>query len=118
MLISELPIVLLRSLLITLLIEITIAFILKYRKMDLLMVLLVNIMTNPLLNSLVVCVDYYYGNSYRTITLIIMEILVVFIEGLIYNKSVSNKKINGYLLSLILNASSFLFGLIINSIIY
>ena len=118
MLINDLPIVMIRSLLITIIVEITIAIILKYRKKDLLNILLVNILTNPLLNSLTVYINFYYGLTIRNISLIIMEILVVIIEGMIYQKYLGKRNINGYMLSLILNISSYCCGLLINKIIY
>lgn len=118
MLIEDLPIVMLRSLLITIFVEIIVAIILRYRKKDLLNVLLVNILTNPLLNSLVVYINVYYGLMARNISLLILEILVVIIEGMIYQKYLDSRKINGYVLSLILNASSYIVGMIINNFIY
>lgn len=118
MLIRDLPIVMVRSLLITIIVEIIFAVILQYRKKDLLNVLLVNILTNPLLNSLIVYINYYYGLRVRNIVLIILEIIVVIIEGMIYQKYLERKKLNGYQLSLILNIISFVLGLIINSFIY
>ena len=49
---------------------------------------------------------------------IIMEIIVLFVEGTIYNKYFKYKKINPYLVSLILNASSyFIGGIIIDKIL-
>ena len=116
--ISEIPKVMLISLGCTLIIEVIIAFLLHYRKKDLLNVLLVNILTNPLLNSLVIYINYYYGIKARNISLIISEIIVIYIEGLIYHKYLKNRRINGYILSLILNISSYLIGLLINKIIY
>ena len=118
MLISDLPKVMLISLTITLIIEISIAFILRYRGKDLLNVLLVNVLTNPLLNSSIVAINYFYGLKARNIFLYIFEILVVIVEGAIYQKYLEKRKINGYLLSLILNASSYIIGLIINKIIF
>lgn len=112
------PIVLVRCLLITIVVECGIAFILGYRKRDLLNVLLVNILTNPLLNSLVIYVNVYYGLKYRNIVLYILEVIVLIVEGMIYQKYLEKRKINGYLLSLILNVSSYVIGLIINYIIY
>lgn len=112
------PIVLLRCLLITISVELFMAFILGYRKRDLLNVLLVNILTNPLLNSLVIYVNVYYGLRYRNIILYILEIVVVFVEGLIYQKYLKKRIINGYVLSFILNLLSYVIGLIINDIIY
>ncbi len=116
--INDVPIVILKSLCFTIIIEELIAFILKYRRKDLLNVLLVNILTNPLVNSITLMVNYYYGLKYRHIALIILEILAFLIEGRIYQKYLIRKKINGYVLSLILNISSFVIGLLINKIIY
>lgn len=118
MLISDLPVVMIRCLIITILIETTIAIILKYRNKDLLNVVLVNILTNPILNSVMVYINVYYGLKIRNIFVIIFEILVVIIEGAIYQKYLENRKINGYLLSLLLNISSYVLGLVINKIIY
>lgn len=118
MLINDLPIVMLISLLCTLTIELGIAYIFKYRGKDLINVLLVNILTNPLLNSIIVAINYYYGLKTRNISLIILEIMVVLIEGFIYQKYLDRRRINGYLLSLLLNVSSYLIGLLINELIY
>ena len=118
MLISDLPKVMLISLTCTIIIEVGLAFVLKYRNKDLLNVLLVNVLTNPLLNSVIVAVNVYYGLRVRNIVLYILEVLVVIIEGFIYQKYLDRKKINGYLLSLILNIASYGLGLLINKIIY
>ena len=118
MLISDLPKVMLISLICTIVIEITFAFMLGYRKKDLINVLLVNILTNPLLNSVIVAINYYYGLEARNISLLILEILVVLVEGFVYSKYLTKKNINGYLLSLVLNIASYGLGLLINKIIY
>lgn len=118
MLISDLPKVMIISLTCTIIIEVSVAFILKYRGKDLLNVLLVNILTNPLLNSVIVAINVYYGLKARNICLYILEILVVLVEGFIYQKYLNRKKINGYILSLILNIASYGLGLLINKIIY
>ncbi len=118
MLINDLPRVMLISLTCTLVIELCIAFVFKYRGNDLIYVLLVNILTNPLLNSIIVAINYYYGLKARNISLIILEIVVVIVEGFIYQKYLERRKINGYLFSLILNVSSYVIGLLINELIY
>ena len=118
MLVSELPKVMLISLLCTLIIELSFAFIFKYRGKDLLNVFLVNILTNPLLNSIIVAVNLYYGLIARNITLYVLEIIVVFVEGYIYHKYLYRRRINGYILSLILNFLSYVIGLLVNKIIY
>ncbi len=118
MLINELPKVMIISLLCTIIIEVSVAYVLKYRGKDLINVFLVNVLTNPFLNSMVIAINYYYGLKMRNISLIILEIIVLFVEGIIYQKYLHNKKINGYILSLILNITSYGLGLVINKIIY
>ena len=114
--ISIIPYYMLRSLIITLIIEISIALILKIKnKKDILNVILVNLFTNPLLNSIIIPINIFIGILERNIVLIILEILIIFIEGFIYQKVLNYKKINAYLLSLILNFSSYFIGIIINN---
>ena len=105
-----------RSLVITLIDEIFIAIILKIKdKKDLLNILLVNLLTNPLLNAIIIYINVFYSIKARNISLIFLEIFVVFIEGFIYKNVLKYKKINCYLLSLILNISSCILGTIINN---
>ena len=118
MLITDLPKVMLICLAMTIVIECSIAFILGYRKKDLLNVLLVNILTNPIVSTLPVYFNYYHGLRARNTCLYILEVLVLIVEGFIYVKVLKRRKINGFLLSLILNASSYFLGLLLNEIIY
>ena len=116
--ISDLPRIILYSLIITIIIECLIGLIFGFRKKDLLNIFLVNILTNPLLNAITGSVNYYFGLKVRTIVLIILEIIVVITEGYIYQKYFERRKINPYIVSLILNISSFGLGMIINNFIY
>ncbi len=116
--ISEFPKVMIICLLSTVIIECGIAFIIGYRKKDLLNVLLVNCLTNPIVSSVPVYFNYFYGLKLRNISLLALEIITLFVEGFIYVKVLKRRKINGFLLSLILNLSSYLIGLLINEIIY
>ena len=112
---SNLPYIMLKCLLCTIIIEVFMAFILKVRdKKDFLNIILVNIITNPIVVTVPVLMAIKY--SYRTsiISLIVLEILTVFIEGLIYLKVLKYRKINPFLLSLILNVSSYFIGEVIN----
>ena len=118
MLINELPKVMIISLTCTLIIELAVAILLKYRGKDLINILLANIVTNPLLNSVLVSINYFYGIKIRNIFVIVFEVLVVFVEGIIYKKYLKSRKINEFLLSIILNMSSYFLGLLINNIIY
>ena len=112
--ISDLPFVMIKCLVLTILIECLVAYFLKYRKKDLLNILLVNILTNPIVSSVPVYFNVKYGVSGRNISLLVLELLVLVVEGFIYHKYLNNKKINPYLLSLILNGSSYLLGVLIN----
>lgn len=114
MLLNELPRIMITCLLITIIIELVGAIILKTDKRDLIYVLLVNTLTNPLVVSIPVYINIKYGLNARNIVLITFEIMTVLIEGLIYIKSFKKNKINPYLFSLILNACSYFIGEIIN----
>ena len=105
-------------LLLTIVIELTIALILGIRKkLDIINIILVNILTNPLVVSLTNLISINHGKTISYVFLAIFEIIVVFVEGYIYKKYLSFKKINPFLLSFILNLSSYLIGLLIQLVI-
>jgi hypothetical protein len=49
---------------------------------------------------------------------LVLELFAFLVEGFIYKQTLSFKKINPFILSLILNAVSYSSGLLINKIIY
>lgn len=117
MIINDLPFIMINCLFFTIVIEIIFAIILKVKdKKDILNIFLVNVMTNPIVVSLPVFVNIRFGLFERNITVIILEILTVFIEGKIFSKYLKFKKINPYILSLILNLCSYIIGDIIKYI--
>ena len=117
--INYLPIYMLTSLFFTELIELLWAVILQVKnKRDYFNVFLVNILTNPILVSVTFAINIFYGKMIKNYFLLLFEIVVIFIEGLIYQKNLYYKKINGYFLSLILNFMSFFFVIFINKIIW
>ena len=116
--VADLPKVMVICLVMTIVIECGIAFILGYRKKDLLNVLLVNILTNPIVSTLPVYFNYYHGLRARNTCLYILEGLVLIVEGFIYVKVLKRRKINGFILSFILNLSSYLIGLLISPIVF
>lgn len=119
MYVYELPIVMIRCLIITVLIETIIAIIIGIRsKKDILNVVLVNIVTNPLVVSVPIYFNYKYGLIARNICLLAFEILTLVFEGIIYYKYLNYERINGFILSIILNGFSYLIGEIINYSIY
>ena len=117
--INNLPLYMVISLLLTLAIEGLGSLILGIRnKMDSLVVFLVNVLTNPIVVSVTFLLGFYFGTSANITSLVILEIAAFLTEGFIYSKTLSYKKLNPYLVSIILNASSYFLGQIINKIIY
>ena len=115
MLISDIPFIMIRCLLLTIIIELLFSIIFKVKnKKDLLNIILVNIITNPIVVITPIYLNLKYGLVYRNISLIILEILTILIEGLCYKKVLNYKKINPFLLSIILNSLSYSIGEIIN----
>lgn len=114
-----LPYVMLLCLTVTIMIELLFALILKiHDKTDLINVVLVNILTNPLLVSTLYLVFLKYGEFAKIVFEIIMEIVIFAVEGTIYKRYLKYNKINPYLISLILNTASYFIGGKIINIIY
>ncbi len=112
--IEDIPLVMLKCLVLTILIESLIALLIGYRKKDIINVILVNAITNPLVTSIPIFFNVFYSVKARNISLLILEIITLLFEGFIYSKVLKKKTINPFALSLILNASSYGLGLIIN----
>lgn len=113
--IDELPMIMIRCLILTIIIETIVGLILGVRnKKDIINVILANIVTNPIVVSMPVLIYVYYGYKYQVVSLYILEVLTVIVEGFIYFKVLNYKKINPFLLSLFLNLSSYLIGELIN----
>ncbi len=109
------PYIMAKCLICTIIIELSVALILKVRnKKDLLNIVLVNVCTNPLVVTIPVLMFVKYNYQSYLISLGILEILTVIFEGFIYFKALKYKRINPFLLSLILNLSSYLIGEVIN----
>lgn len=119
MMVYNIPLIMVRCLLLTVFIETIVAVLFGVRtKKDILNIILVNIITNPPLVSGTFAINLFYGIQMRNILEIVFEILVVFIEGFIYYKYLEFKKINPFMFALILNITSYFFGEIYNNIFY
>ena len=115
MILNNLPLIMVRCLLLTIIIELILALILGVRdKKDIVNVILVNVITNPIVVLIPIIIYIKFGGLFSRISLLILEVLTVVVEGLIYKKVLKYKKINWFLLSLILNVASFLIGEVIN----
>lgn len=97
----------------TIIVEGSLAFILKRRGRELLIVVLANLVTNPIVQSVSYILTLYHGRRGVYIGLAICEIWAVLTEGFIYSKSLKKRKLNPYLLSLVLNVTSYCMGLVI-----
>ncbi len=119
MLLMELPKIMIVCLLMTIILESIISFLIRIKdKQDYLNIILVNILTNPILVTTSSIIRFNYGLSIYKIYMIILEIIVIIVEGFIYKKYIKYNRINPYLLSLILNLSSYILGFIINPVIW
>lgn len=110
---------LLQALLLTILIETLLAFLIfKIKnKKDIINIILINALTNPLLNITSLYILLKLGYLAYDVSIIIMEIIVFVGEGLFYKKVLQTKTINPIILSLALNGASYLTGILINNII-
>ena len=116
---NYLPIYMLISLFCTIVIEFFIGFLFGIRKKrDFFNIILVNILTNPLIVSLTFSINILYGLKIYYIFLIMLEILVVLVEGVVYKKNLEYRKINLFVFSLILNSCSYFLGTLINNFLW
>ncbi len=115
MFIEDLPFIMIRCLIITIIIELIMGLVIGVQdKKDILNIILVNIMTNPVVVSVPILVLLLYGSTARWFSLAMLEVLAVIVEGFVYFKYFKYKKINGFLVSLILNFASYGIGEILN----
>ena len=106
------------TLALTLVIEITLAVLLKVRStFDIIFLILINCITNPTVNVIYGLIIWYTDIEAWSfagwVVVLILEFLVWISEALMIKKLLEYKKIKPMLLSLILNVSSFLIGLVI-----
>ena len=105
------------SLFLTILIELCLSLILGVRaKNDLLVIILVNICTNPIVVYIANIIKLINNNILFLITIVTLEIIVVFVEFGLYNKFLYNYKKSKFILSFINNISSYMIGIIISNL--
>lgn len=81
---------------------------------DFLLVVLVNILTNPLLGLILDGIYLGLGIYPRWYIIVPLEAAVVAVEGLLYRGRLTCEKRNPFLLSLLLNGISYLGGLMVS----
>lgn len=98
-------------LLVTILIEGAVAYGMGYRNRDsMIMVALVNTITNPFLNFTAILLAYYGFQNYFYWVILPLELLVIPIEGFLLGYAIPGQR-RFYTLSIIMNTASFLLGL-------
>ena len=118
MTLDQLPLIMLRALALTVLIECVTAWVLGVRRArDQMTVALVNVITNPLVVSIGAAVLFLGGHDTFKISMIVMEISVILVEGAIYKKKLSCK-VNPFMLALICNGVSYTCGEILNRFVF
>lgn len=105
---------LLKSLGVTLAFELSLGMLLGFRRgRDLALIFLVNVLTNPLLGLILDGIYLGLGIFPGWPILLPLEAAVVLAEGILYRGRLSRETVNPFILSLILNATSFLGGMMI-----
>ena len=102
------------ALVLTIAIEVSLAWLIGLRsKTELLTVVLINVVTNPLLNYLNVVNDHFHLVSQAVVLMLCLEVVVVLAEWklLVYVLRQSARKM--FVLSVMMNAASCLAGLLI-----
>lgn len=107
------------SLFLTVVIEVSLAAIAKVRdEENLTTVLWVNVLTNPVVVFIANMISMIFENYFITmVSIYILEILVLIVEGFLFKKYLKNVKMKPYLFALYLNGISFFIGEIINWIL-
>ncbi len=107
------------SVVLTIVIEVVLSLLLGLRgEKNIETIIWINCITNPIVVGMTNIVYIVSQNLIaRNVTLAILEIIVVFLEGFLFSKILKNLKIKPYIYSLYLNVLSFGIGLIINLII-
>lgn len=105
---------------ITVIIEVAVVFLLGYRKRNFLIIIcLANVITNPTLNILITLYSFIMQNQIPIYLVFLLEVAIVFVEFFILFSVFKSKyaKKELFMISSIINSSSFLIGYIIQDIL-
>ena len=97
--------ILIRNLLLTIIIELAISLILGIKeKKDINNIIIINCITNPILNIILLIIMYFISNNIIIYSLIfIFEIIVIYLEYLYYKNRIIFKNINHKMIHLFYN---------------
>lgn len=105
-----------RALILTEIIEAIAAFLLGYRgKRFYIVLMLINVLTNPLLNFILIVLYYFHIES--LIITPVLEVFVVIGEWKLFEYALGKQEKSYLFLSIIINLSSYLIGLLFNKIL-
>jgi len=106
---------LLSPLLLTIIIELVVALLFSYKKkVEIITVILINIITNPILNfSIFINLYFSFINTNLPIIAILLELLVVYVEWKLLFYALQEKPKKLLLLSFTMNLCSFLTGVLL-----
>ena len=102
------------ALALTVAIEVAVAWLFGLRKKwDLLTVVLINVITNPLLNYLILINGYFHLISRTNLLIWSLEVVVVVVEWRLLVYVLRQRQFKLGILALVMNAASYLAGLVI-----
>jgi len=102
------------ALLFTILIEVCIAIIFVYRKkLEIATIILINIITNPLLNYFLLLNNHYEIIKIDTLVILFLEIAVVYVEWLLLKYTLQQNPKKLFILSIAMNFCSYFLGILI-----
>jgi hypothetical protein len=106
-------IILLKTLILTIIIEYAASYLMGYRdKQFFTILLLANLITNPTLNYILIVIDFFKLSNLRFYVEILLEAAVILVEYKIFLYVLNYNKGKLFLLSVIINISSYLTGII------
>ncbi len=105
------------ALILTILVELLIAYIIGYRKREILaLIFALNLLTNPLLNYFILLNSQMKLIELSIQVIILLEIIVIITEFLLLSAVLKKEKTKLLILSILMNLASFLFGLLVAQI--
>jgi len=104
------------ALILTILVECGLSLLFRQRKLTY-CVLVCNLLTNPLMNLLLIVVSVFFAREVYFVVLGFLELAVVGVEAFIITLMTETKPRKAVLLSLFFNASSFGVGLLLQALL-
>lgn len=100
--------------LLAIIIEITVAVFFGYKKkLEIVTIVFINLITNPLLNYFLSVNNYFRLMQVSTITIIFLEIIVILVEWLLLLFALKQKPTKLLIMSIAMNLCSYIVGVIL-----